>query len=115
MLASWLFAQYLLSNDVQIAYAETEGYTPVTEKARADESYQAYLADTSGDAAHYRRKARGNEAADREYGEYVRNAGIQRLRFPARRGRTDDREYHEIRSREVRRSTMHISKNCLRT
>ena len=53
VLASWLFAQYLLSNDVQIAYAETEGYTPVTEKARADESYQAYLADTSGDAAHY--------------------------------------------------------------
>ena len=30
VLASWLFAQYLLTNDVQIAYSETEGYVPVT-------------------------------------------------------------------------------------
>ena len=28
VLASWLFAQYLLTNEVQIAYAETEGYVP---------------------------------------------------------------------------------------
>lgn len=33
VLASWLFAQYLLTNDVQIAYAQTEGYVPVTGKA----------------------------------------------------------------------------------
>ena len=49
MLAAWLFAQYLLTNDVQIAYAETEGYVPVTAKARADSSYQDYLAAAGSD------------------------------------------------------------------
>ena len=44
VLASWLFAQYLLTNEVQIAYAETEGYVPVTSKAQQSESYQEYLA-----------------------------------------------------------------------
>ncbi len=43
VLASWLFAQYMLTNDVQIAYAETEGYTPVTTRARTDSSYTDYL------------------------------------------------------------------------
>ena len=42
VLASWLFMQYLLSNDVQIAYAETEGYVPVTKKAQQAEKYQDY-------------------------------------------------------------------------
>ncbi len=43
VLASWLFAQYLLSNTVQIAYSETEGYVPVTSKARESEEYRDYL------------------------------------------------------------------------
>ena len=43
VLASWLFAQYLLTNDVQIAYAETEGYVPVTLKAQETPEYQDYL------------------------------------------------------------------------
>lgn len=43
VLASWLFAQYLLTNDVQIAYSETEGYIPVTSKATNSEEYQEYL------------------------------------------------------------------------
>ena len=43
VLASWLFTQYLLSNKVQIAYSETEGYIPVTSKAHADAEYQDYL------------------------------------------------------------------------
>ena len=43
VLASWLFAQYLLTNDVQIAYAQTEGYVPVTSKAQDSEAYQDYL------------------------------------------------------------------------
>ncbi len=43
VLASWLFAQYLLSNEVQIAYSETEGYAPVTLKAQRSEEYQDYL------------------------------------------------------------------------
>lgn len=43
VLASWLFAQYLLTNEVQIAYAETEGYVPVTSKAQSSAEYQDYL------------------------------------------------------------------------
>lgn len=43
VLASWLFAQYLLTNEVQIAYSETEGYVPVTSKAQTSDEYQDYL------------------------------------------------------------------------
>ena len=43
IMASWLFTQYLLTNDVQIAYASTEGYVPVTLKAQQSEAYQDYL------------------------------------------------------------------------
>ena len=43
VLASWLFAQYLLTNEVQIAYAGTEGYVPVTSKAQQSAEYQDYL------------------------------------------------------------------------
>ena len=44
VLASWLFTQYLLTDQVQIAYSETEGYVPVTLKARNTDEYQDYLA-----------------------------------------------------------------------
>lgn len=43
VLASWLFAQFLLTNDVQIAYSQTEGYVPVTKKAQESGEYQEYL------------------------------------------------------------------------
>ena len=43
VLASWLFAQYLLTNSVQIAYSQTEGYVPVTSKAQSSAEYQDYL------------------------------------------------------------------------
>ena len=43
VLASWLFVQYLLTNDVQIAYSETEGYVPVTAKAQESDEYRDYL------------------------------------------------------------------------
>ena len=43
VLASWLFAQFLLTNDVQIGYAQTEGYVPVTLKAQQSDVYQDYL------------------------------------------------------------------------
>ena len=54
VLASWLFAQYMLTNPVQIAYSETEGYVPVTLKAQADPEYQDYLARSGEDnGTHY--------------------------------------------------------------
>lgn len=49
VLASWLFAQYLLTNDVQTAYAQTEGYVPVTTKAQQTTEYQDYLAAAGQD------------------------------------------------------------------
>ena len=57
VLASWLFMQFLLTNDVQISYSCTEGYVPVTDKARQDPAYQAYLAEAGSDnAEHYQVK-----------------------------------------------------------
>ncbi len=54
VLASWLFAQYLLTNEVQIAYAQTEGYVPVTEKAQQSAEYQEYINHEGTDEAlHY--------------------------------------------------------------
>lgn len=43
VMASWLFLQFLLTDDVQISYASTEGYIPVTEKAINSERYQTYI------------------------------------------------------------------------
>ena len=49
VLASWLFAQYMLTNSVQIGYSQTEGYCPVTSKAQNDPSYQDYLSRSGED------------------------------------------------------------------
>ncbi len=53
VLASWLFTQYLLTNEVQIAYAKTEGYVPVTAKAQNDSEYQDYLSRMGEDNQTY--------------------------------------------------------------
>ena len=54
VMASWLFMQFLLTNDVQIAYSQTEGYIPVTTKAQNSAEYQAYLAAEGKDTKlHY--------------------------------------------------------------
>lgn len=54
VLASWLFAQYLLTNEVQIAYSQTEGYVPVTRKAQESMEYKEYLAAAGQDGnLHY--------------------------------------------------------------
>lgn len=53
VLASWLFAQYLLSNPVQIAYSQTEGYVPVTETAQNSAEYQDYLSRAGEDNSTY--------------------------------------------------------------
>ena len=43
VLASWLFTQFLLTNKVQVGYAQTEGYLPVTSKAQQSEEYLDYV------------------------------------------------------------------------
>jgi len=54
VLASWLFTQYLLTNDVQTAYSETEGYVPVTSRARDSAEYRDYISRSGEDnGLHY--------------------------------------------------------------
>lgn len=53
VLASWLFTQYLLTNEVQTAYSETEGYVPVTKKAQESDQYQDYLSREGEDNSTY--------------------------------------------------------------
>lgn len=49
VMASWLFMQYLLTNDVQIAYSQTEGYVPITSKAQNSKEYRDYLSRSGQD------------------------------------------------------------------
>ncbi len=49
VMASWIFVQYLLSNETQIAYSQTEGYLPVTKKAQNSPEYQDYLSRSGED------------------------------------------------------------------
>ncbi len=49
VLASWLFCQFMLTNDVQIAYSMTEGYCPVTSKAQESAEYKNYLSRAGED------------------------------------------------------------------
>lgn len=54
VMASWLFMQYMLTNEVQISYSQTEGYIPVTTKAQNSTEYQEYLAAEGTDTGlHY--------------------------------------------------------------
>ena len=53
VLASWLFAQFLLTNEIQYAYATTEGYVPVTTKAQQSSQYRDYLSRAGEDQDFY--------------------------------------------------------------
>ena len=53
VLASWLFMQYLLTNETQIAYSKTEGYIPVTTRAQNSPEYQDYLSREGEDNKTY--------------------------------------------------------------
>lgn len=43
VLASWIFAQYLLTKEVQLAYSQTEGYLPVTKEAINSQEFNDYM------------------------------------------------------------------------
>ena len=53
VVAAWLFMQYLLTDEVQLAYATTEGYIPVTTKAQNAAEYQNYLSRAGEDNEYY--------------------------------------------------------------
>lgn len=62
VLASWLFMQYMLTNEVQIAYANTEGYVPVTTKAQQSAEYTDYLSREGEDGDyHYEVKIKASK------------------------------------------------------
>jgi multiple sugar transport system substrate-binding protein len=49
VLASWLFAQFMITNDVQLAYSGTEGYLPVTTKALDSDEFTEYMSQIGTD------------------------------------------------------------------
>ena len=53
VLATWLLAQFMLTNKVQINYSSTEGYVPVTLKAQNTPEYQDYLSRAGEDNDRY--------------------------------------------------------------
>ncbi|MDR3310736.1 MAG: extracellular solute-binding protein [Oscillospiraceae bacterium] len=62
VLASWLFTQFLLTDGVQTAYAETEGYVPVTADAQNSPEYLDYLSRAGEDnGVHYDIKIKASE------------------------------------------------------
>ena len=70
VLASWLFTQYLISNTVQLGYAETEGYLPVTLKAQQSVEYQDYLSRKGEDNQdHYNVKIEASELLMKHTGD----------------------------------------------
>lgn len=110
VLASWLFTQYMLTNDVQIAYAQTEGYVPVTEKAQFSDEYRNYIEhDDNGDPLYYDVKLKASklliENTDNTFVTSVfngsaslRNAAgqlIEEVTKSIRRKQTVDDEYIE--------------------
>lgn len=45
VVASWIFAQFMLTNEVQLGYTKTEGYLPVTKRTTESEEFKKYLND----------------------------------------------------------------------
>ena len=110
VLASWLFASYLLTNSVQLAYCQTEGYVPVTSKAQTSAEYLDYLSQKSDtDALHYSVKIEACELLIKNVDNTfitpvfngsasLRNAAgemIENVTKSARRKQTIDDEYYE--------------------
>ena len=108
VLASWLFAQYMLTNEVQIAYSQTEGYCPVTSKAQQSDVYLDYLSRRGEDnQLHYDIKIDATRLLLNNTGNTfvtpvfngsasLRNASgqlIEEVKRSARRGETIDDAY----------------------
>lgn len=53
VLASWIFLQYMLTDEVQIGFSTTEGYIPVTKRAQKSDEYANYLSRAGEDNATY--------------------------------------------------------------
>ena len=116
VLASWLFCQFMLTNDVQIAYSQTEGYAPVTLKAQNSKEYLDYLSREGEDNEfYYDIKLRAVKLLlDNTENTFttpvfngsasLRNAAgelIEQVNHSSRAGKMVDREYMDNLYREV--------------
>lgn len=116
VLASWIFAQFLLTDEVQIAYSQTEGYVPVTTKAQETEEYLSYINATDDeDPLYYGVKLAATRLViDNVENTFVtpvfngsaslRNAAgqmIEEVCKSARRGETVDEEYVDVLFRKM--------------
>ncbi len=125
VLASWLFMQYLLTDDIQIAYARTEGYVPVTKKAQDSPVYREYLSKIGTDNdAYYEVKINASELLLKHMentfvtpvfngSASLRDAAgqmIENVAKSVRRGETIDTAYMEKLVRDVT-SLYHLDQN----
>ena len=116
VLASWLFVQYLLTDDIQTAYAKTEGYVPVTLTAQSSAEYKDYLSRAGQDNdEYYDVKIKASQLLlDNIESTFVapayngstslRNAAgqlIENVTKSIRRGETVDEEYMQNLYKEV--------------
>ena len=116
VLASWLFTQFMLTNSVQIAYSQTEGYAPVTSKAQQSDEYQDYLSRGGEDNDfYYDIKIRATkllmENTENTFvtpvfngSASLRNAAgqmVEEVKKHARKGKTVDDAYFEELFREM--------------
>ncbi len=77
VLASWLFTQYLLTNDVQMHIQKLEGYAPVTKKAQNSLEYLDYLSRAGeNNQEYYGVKIACNQIVIRECSKYFCNTSI---------------------------------------
>ena len=116
VLASWLFTQYMLTNEVQIAYSQTEGYLPVTTKALNSPEYLDYLSRSGQDNdLYYDIKIQASQLLQRSIGDTfvtpvfngsasLRNAAgqlIENVNKSVRRGQEVDEAYMDALFEEV--------------
>lgn len=117
VVASWLFTQFLLTNDVQIAYSQTEGYLPVTYMAQNSSEYRDYISREGEDNdLYYDIKIKAakllSDNTDNTFTTPVFNGSadlrsaagemIEIVAKSVRRGKTADKEFIEACFDEVR-------------
>ena len=96
VMASWLFVQFMLTNDVQIAYSGTEGYVPVTSKAQESAEYQEYLSRAGEDNELYYDIKISASRLLLDNGKYFRDACFCWFCRAQKRGGPYDRGRHQV-------------------
>ena len=83
VLYSWLFMQYLLTDSIQIAYSQTEGYAPVTVDAQSNPEFADYLANAG--------------KGEREYLDYLKKPAQDRDKAVLRTLKNEQSLYYDVK------------------